>query len=167
MMPSLATPEPEQGYLQGYATVHSWLNGEKCLIADVPIAAGTELCAFSALAVLESPNYLTLQVGVNKHILLNPPVLQYINHSCEPNVFFDTSAMLLLALKDIKPKEELKFFYPSTEWEMDRSFICNCHASTCLGIIRGARFIPKNILAKHRLTGFIQQQMATSGLENE
>jgi SET domain-containing protein len=40
--------------------------------------------------------------------------MQYINHSCDPNVAFDTTAFKLVALKDIKAGDELVFFYPST-----------------------------------------------------
>jgi hypothetical protein len=46
--------------------------------------------------------------------MLNPEWLQYINHSCDPNVAFDTAAFKLIALKDVKPGDELCFFYPST-----------------------------------------------------
>lgn len=167
MNPSIATPEPEQGILQGFATVYAFSNSEKCLVSDVLISAGTALSSFGSLVILESPNYLTLQIGVNKHILLDPVVLQYINHSCEPNVFFDTAEMQLVALKNIQPGEELRFFYPSTEWEMDRPFVCNCKTSSCLGIIRGARYIQPETLANYRLSNFIKQQLVTSGLVHE
>lgn len=53
-----------------------------------------------------------LQVGETEHIMLSPEWLQYVNHSCTPNVFFDTSTLKLIALKDIKAGEELCFFYP-------------------------------------------------------
>ncbi|MGK7904081.1 MAG: SET domain-containing protein-lysine N-methyltransferase [Hormoscilla sp.] len=64
--------------------------------------------------------------------MLDPDFLQYINHSCAPNVFFDTSDLFLRALSKIEIGEELTFFYPSTEWSMDRQFDCLCQSKDCL-----------------------------------
>jgi hypothetical protein len=97
---------------------------------------------------------------VGKHITLQPEFLQYINHSCAPNVFFDTTAMQLVALKEIREGEEMTFFYPSTEWEMIQPFNCYCGSHNCLGQIQGAAFLPKNAWKQYRLTDFIQRQLA-------
>jgi hypothetical protein len=35
--------------------------------------------------------------------------------------------------------EELTFFYPSTEWDMDQGFSCFCGSKACLGYISGAK----------------------------
>jgi hypothetical protein len=102
---------------------------------------------------------LTVQIDIGKHITLQPEFLQYINHSCEPNVFFDTTTMHLVALKKILQQEEMTFFYPSTEWEMVQPFNCYCGSVNCLGTIKGASFLPKDIWKQYRLTDFIQQQL--------
>ncbi len=47
-----------------------------------------------------------LQVGDDKHIELSPTWLEHINHSCEPNVFFNTATYQLEALRDIARGEE-------------------------------------------------------------
>ncbi|MBS1927734.1 MAG: SET domain-containing protein-lysine N-methyltransferase [Chitinophagaceae bacterium] len=167
MITSLAVPEPENGSLPGFATIFIHPNGEKSLISDIRIPKDSILCGFGSRAILESPNYLTLQVELRKHILLFPEVLQYINHSCEPNVFFDTTAMQLIALKEILPGEELCFFYPSTEWDMDRSFLCNCRTGSCLGLIRGAQYLPIETLTRYRLTDFIKSQLKSVGVGQE
>jgi hypothetical protein len=52
------------------------------------------------------PNYLTVQIGENRHIRLDPEYLKNINHSCDPNVFFDTAAMEVVALQDIAAGQE-------------------------------------------------------------
>lgn len=167
MISSPAVPVPENGTLPGFATVCLHHNGEKCLIADAFVPAGTIICSFGAKETLASPTYLTLQVGQHKHILLTPEVLQYINHSCDPNVFFDTTLMQLRAVKDILPGDEFRFFYPSTEWDMDRSFVCNCQSSACLGIIQGARHLQTEILNRYKLTDFIKSQIETIGVSHE
>ncbi|MBL7747653.1 MAG: SET domain-containing protein-lysine N-methyltransferase [Chitinophagaceae bacterium] len=121
---------------------------------------GEVIASFSAGTISAEPTYLTVQVGVAKHITLQPEFLQYINHSCDPNVFFDTTTMELVALKELAVEEELTFFYPSTEWEMTQSFNCYCGSHKCLGEIKGAAFLSKEAAAQYRFTDFIQQQLA-------
>jgi hypothetical protein len=149
-------------------TVGSWasirensINGSKFLHANVEFLPGQEICKFDARDILNSPNYLTVQIENSQHILLEPELLQYINHSCEPNVFFDTSNRLVRAISRIKIGEELTFFYPSTEWSMDRAFDCICQSKDCLGRIKGAAYLPLDILTKYQLTPYIQQCLAT------
>ncbi len=119
---------------------------------------GDVICQFGAREILEYPTYLTVQVEEHKHILLSPEFVQYINHSCNPNVFFDTTSMLLICLQPIAVGDELTFFYPSTEWKMDQSFACHCGAKDCLAIIQGAYYISNESLDKYRLTDFIKQK---------
>jgi len=116
---------------------------------------GDVLLNFSALKVLEEPDYLTIQVGLREHIYLSPVFLQYINHGCSPNVLFNTTTMGLECVSSIHQGDELRFFYPATEWDMARSFMCNCGSPNCLGLIRGAAYIPIEILNKYKLTNFI------------
>ena len=82
-----------------------------------------------------------------------------INHSCDPNVFFDTTKMEVVCLKHIQPGEEFRFFYPSTEWEMSQPFVCNCGSSNCLQLISGAAQLSDDTLAKYRLSDFIAKQV--------
>lgn len=103
--------------------------------------------------------YLTIQIGTNKHVFLDPVYLQYINHSCDPNVFFDTHANQMVCIKPILPGEEIVFFYPSTEWEMAQPFICNCGSKNCLQFIGGAAQMDTETLTQYRLSDFILQQI--------
>jgi hypothetical protein len=135
-------------------------NQQKALFSLRAFQAGEIISDFNAGTVSSEPTYLTVQVGPSRHITLQPEFLQYINHSCEPNVFFDTTRMELVALKPIMPKEELVFFYPSTEWMMTQSFRCYCGHPGCLGEIRGAAYLSKQALKPYRLTDFIQQELS-------
>ena len=132
---------------------------QKALIATRSFKQEEVLSRFGASRIYFTPNYLTVQTGVNKHIALNPEFLQYINHSCEPNVFFDTTSFELRALRDIEVNEEFSFFYPSTEWEMDQPFNCYCGNAECLQNIGGARFLDEKAIQKYKLTDFIMQQL--------
>lgn len=134
-------------------------NGQNALFALRSYQPGEIIADFSASTISAEPTYLTVQVGIRKHITLQPEFLQYINHSCDPNVFFDTTTMQVVALKRLRAEEEMTFFYPSTEWKMTQSFKCYCGSRHCLGEIRGAAFLSKEAQEKHRLTDFIQQQL--------
>ena len=133
--------------------------GQNSLHALVPFKNGEMICRFSAADVFTEPNYLTVQREESEHITLEPSFLQYTNHSCSPNVFFDTCKMEVIAIKNIDVNDELCFFYPSTELEMAQPFICYCGSGDCLQNIRGARHLPADILSKYQLTSFIRQQL--------
>ena len=59
----------------------------------------------------------------------------YINHSCRPNAFMRTAGkhLLVLALRDIRPGEEITIDYVST-LHSDRKR-CTCKAPDCRGKI--------------------------------
>ncbi|HEX3462764.1 MAG TPA: SET domain-containing protein-lysine N-methyltransferase [Candidatus Elarobacter sp.] len=59
----------------------------------------------------------------------------YINHSCSPNAFMQTigKKLLVLALRDIAPGEEITVDYVST-YHSDRKR-CSCNAPNCRGRI--------------------------------
>lgn len=135
-------------------------NGQNALFALRGYQPGEMITGFSPGTISAEPTYLTVQVGTRKHITLEPEFLQYINHSCDPNVFFDTTSMQLLAIKELKEGEELTFFYPSTEWRMTQRFNCYCGSPFCLGKIRGAAYLSKDATDRYRFTDFIQQQLA-------
>lgn len=59
----------------------------------------------------------------------------YINHSCSPNAFMQIlhNRILFLALRDIKPGEEITIDYQSTLHSDDKR--CICGAANCRGTI--------------------------------
>lgn len=135
-------------------------NGQNGLFALQSFLPGEVIVDFSASTISAEPTYLTVQIDTGKHITLQPGFLQYVNHSCEPNVFFNTTTLKLVALKEIKPQDELTFFYPSTEWKMSQPFQCYCGHPCCQGKIRGAAYLSKEARERYQLTDFIQQQLA-------
>ena len=131
---------------------------QKSLHATIVIKPGEFISRFFAGITQSYATYLTVQTGVDTHITLQPEFLQYINHSCNPNVFFDTASLQLICLTALQPGDELTFFYPSTEWDMSQPFVCNCKSKDCLQLINGAAHLDKSTLKKYRLTDFIKQQ---------
>jgi uncharacterized protein len=59
----------------------------------------------------------------------------YINHSCEPNAFMKIlyKHILFIALRDIRPGEEITIDYESTLHSDSKR--CICRAPTCRGTI--------------------------------
>jgi hypothetical protein len=123
------------------------------------------MIAFAAGVVHESPNYLTVQVNDGEHIELSPEYLECTNHSCDPNCFFDTMRYQLIALRKIEIGDELTFFYPSTEWDMDRSFKCHCGSQCCIGLIQGARYLSREVVKRYRFTDYIHKKLIAAGLQ--
>ena len=130
--------------------------GQKSLIASTHFQPGDVIRPFSAGTITPYATYLTVQTGDDRHITLVPEFLQYINHSCAPTVFFDTTKMELICLKALAPGDELTFFYPSTEWDMAQPFVCNCGTPECLQFINGASHLSKDVLKRYKLTDFIR-----------
>lgn len=159
-----SNPESEVSYTvvsnMGFAEIRkNKISGQQSLIALKNFKPGELISVFGAAFTTDKPSYLTVQTGHKKHIALHPSFLQYINHGCDPNCFFDTSTMQVVALKAIEAGEEFSFFYPSTEWKMASPFLCYCNQPGCLGLIKGASLIPEKILNRYRLSDFIQQKI--------
>jgi len=159
-MITLTNPEYRVISEHNFAIVRQNLvNNQKAFFAQLSYRPGDIIADFSAGQILSEPTYLTVQIDINKHIMLQPEHLQYINHSCDPNVFFDTYAMQITALKTIEQGDEMTFFYPSTEWDMAQPFTCYCGSDKCIGEINGAAHISTEVLSNYKLTRFIQQQL--------
>jgi hypothetical protein len=122
------------------------LNGVK-VICNEKIDSGTKIATINEIKISKQ-NYQTVQIGREIHII--DKVLASINHHCSPNIYIDTQAMIITAVKNIKPGDEITFFYPTTEWVMRAPFECRCGAKSCYGFISGAKdFVrkhPNNIL---------------------
>lgn len=136
--------------------------GEKSLHATVTFMPGEVISTFGSRETLSTPNYLTVQLDEQEHILLAPEFLQYINHSCDPNVFFDTANKVVTCLQEIEVGEEMTFFYPSTEWSMEQKFQCHCGTERCLGYIQGATHLHLDILNTYQLSAYIQHKLKLS-----
>lgn len=111
---------------------------------------------------VEKPNYLSVQINEKQHIMLAPEFLQYINHSCQPNVFFDTTNMVVTCLRKIDIGEAMTFFYPSTEWSMSQGFECLCGSEKCLKKIQDAAYLSPEILTRYKLSEHIQNKIISN-----
>jgi len=133
-------------------------NKFKSLISKRAYAKGELICEIPTEKVVNKADRYTVQIASDKHTDVGK--LAALNHSCDPNVILETDKLLMYACKDIEKGDELSFFYPSTEWEMDAPFICLCGAANCIHVVAGARFLPLSVLENHYLNKHIRE-MAT------
>jgi hypothetical protein len=132
--------------------------GSKSLKSAVALKKGDVLCAFTGTHQSQ-PTRHSIQVSDSDHMLVDPVELQYINHSCDPNVAFDVERREVRALRAIQQGDEFFYFYPSTEWDMAEPFICNCGTARCLKLIRGAKHLPQDVLEQYEFQDHIQRRL--------
>jgi hypothetical protein len=132
-------------------------NKFRSLITKQAYARGEVICEIPTERLFEKANRYTVQISQDKHTEVGK--LSALNHSCDPNVILDTERLVMVARRDIEKGEELSFFYPSTEWEMDAPFICLCGSASCIHVVAGARFLPLSTLENHYLNRHIREMM--------
>ena len=137
------------------------ITGFRSLLSRKSFMENDVISEFYWNVILKTPNYLTVQIGENQHIELLPSHLECANHSCDPNAFFDTTNRQLVCIRPIRKGDEITFFYPSAEWNMDRPFECNCKSSNCIIHVAGAKYLTKGQVARYRFTDFIKEKLHT------
>ncbi len=89
------------------------------------------------------------EVGVNciqisKDVFLDyknhPHYLDFINHSCNPNMQYDTTKFAFYAICNIETFEEITYDYETTEKDLtidNTDFNCLCSSKNCKKYING------------------------------
>jgi D-alanine-D-alanine ligase len=133
--------------------------GRGCVLrSTVTRKAGETLCDFAFIPAPRSRH--TVQVAADQHGELVPGFLRLCSHSCRPNMVYDVDTRRVEVLADIRPGDELTFFYPSTEWEMAEPFDCSCDAPACLGRIAGAKHLPRDLMGEYWFARHIREAIA-------
>ncbi|KAI5245559.1 hypothetical protein E4T43_03113 [Aureobasidium subglaciale] len=134
-------------------TSHASGHGLISLVSLPPNSLFSPITAFTPHPHAE---WHTLQVSATSHISLDS-AYTYLNHSCAPSLEIDTEKMQVRVARDreLKVGDALSFFYPSTEWEMDRGFECLCGEEGCVGQVKGAKDMSKEELNKWFINGYI------------
>lgn len=126
------------------------------LITDQPFQAGQVIHQISGYRLCTQPTYQTIQTGRAQHIE-ELGIIAYLNHSCVPNTLVNTTTFTVQAARAIAVGEELTFFYPSTEWEMDRPFVCLCGAPQCVRLVAGAKYLSVDTLSRYFINQHIRE----------
>jgi len=79
-----------------------------------------------------------LQIEEGLYIIQPEPLesSDYFNHSCDPNAGF-SGQIALVAMRDIKPNEEVCFDYAMCDGSPYDEFICTCGSKNCRGEVTG------------------------------
>ena len=98
--------------------------------------------------IVKQPSKYSIQINSAEHLLPysnNPEdsssIWRFMNHSCDPNTSFDIEKMVLVAIKNINPNEEVRFNYNTTEYEMASPFLCKCGSKNCYKEIKGFNYL--------------------------
>ncbi len=131
------------------------------LVTDVPYAVGQLIHRVNDYETAPHPTRYSVQTGLQTHID-ELSKIAYFNHSCDPNTVFDTSELVIRALRDVAAGDELTFFYPSTEWEMATPFVCRCGAPQCIRVVAGARFLSADVLSRYFINRHVRDLLLQS-----
>lgn len=100
---------------------------------------------------------MAIQIGPDRYIDTRPPGV-FVNHSCEPNAGIRTSRFLI-ALKDIRRGEEIRYDYSTTMEEGSFSMECRCGKPSCRRVVRDFSTLPaalrRSYLGRGVVMGFI------------
>ncbi|PLW11778.1 hypothetical protein PCANC_23198 [Puccinia coronata f. sp. avenae] len=137
------------------------------IAAGEVLATLGEECEITSRKAYTSVQFEDEAVEGSAHFELNSDLV-YINHSCDPNVAFELVGgwnglvlgnWCLSSLRHISRGEVLTFAYFSTEWDMAQPFHCNCGSKACLGLIRGAKYLPKEVLNRYFINRHIKKMI--------
>ncbi|KAL1625925.1 hypothetical protein SLS56_007071 [Neofusicoccum ribis] len=163
-----AAPTPTDHDLAQLLTVEHGPNYTTKALSRVTLPPNAVFARITLATPAPAPVYTTVQAGPTSHVELNSD-LRYINHSCEPNLIFDMAAGEVrvnpLRAEGLRAGDELTFFYPSTEWAMDRGFDCQCAAPACLGWIGGARDLDERTLRRFWVSEHVREMRDAQKIE--
>lgn len=123
-----------------------------------PIAAGETVAAFGGyivpLAVLNTFSHdrqsRSIQVDTDLYLVSGetPDSGDMLNHSCDPNCGL-SGQLLLIAMRDIAPGEELCFDYAMCDASDYDEFRCLCGAPNCREVVTGFDWRDEDLRAKY------------------
>jgi len=114
-------------------------------------------------ALLKGPlSFNVLQIGAREYLDIEQPGVS-LNHSCQPNAGV-VDNVVLIALRDLLPDEEITFDYSTTMSEQFETMECRCGSPACRGVVGdfhelppalkdrylAARLVQSFIVAEHR-----------------
>lgn len=133
--------------------------GETILVFD-----GFQVEADDPLNRGDLQSYL-IQTDSRRYVFPDPPG-KYVNHSCRPNSGL-REGMVLTALEDIQPGEEVFFDYSTTIEGDPWTMACRCGSPDCRGVVGEFRNLPAILQKTYAELGvvapFIAKSVANAG----
>lgn len=131
--------------------------------SKISLPAGALFARITSATYTLHQTYSSVQFGRDVNIELNSDLV-FINHGCNHSLEFDMARFEIRVVKDrpLRVRDELSFFYPSTEWGMAQPFDCRCDApkGNCLKRIEGAKSLSDAVLSRYWLNKHIKELLA-------
>jgi uncharacterized protein len=128
------------------------------VFAVAPIAAGTTVAAFGGSATHRDDfehldaHRRTHAIQIDEDVFLvsgrDLDPADYVNHSCEPNAGI-VGSILVVAMRDIEPGEEICFDYAMCDADDYDEFVCECGTARCRGLVTGADWKRPELQARY------------------
>jgi hypothetical protein len=90
---------------------------------------------------------MAIQIGPDRYIDTQPPGV-FVNHSCEPNAGIRQNQNLV-ALRKIRPGQEIRYDYSTTMEEDSFVMQCLCGAPTCREWVRDFSTLPQPVRERY------------------
>jgi len=123
------------------------------------IPAGTTVCIwggdvlnFAALKARDPVHQMhSVQIDDELYLVPNgaPEFPDLLNHSCDPNTGVKGQIMVV-AMRDIMPGDELCFDYATTDGSQYDEFNCACGSHLCRGKVTGNDWMNAGLQARYR-----------------
>jgi len=108
---------------------------------------------------------MPIQIGQNRYYDTQPPGV-FVNHSCDPNAGIHQDRDLV-ALRRIRPGEEVRFDYSTTMEEQSFTMRCLCGSPQCRRVVADFSTLPteaqERYVAERIVMSFILHKLADGG----
>lgn len=144
LSPKCEARPTENGHHGVYAKIHI-AQGEILVIWGGQVATRDEF-----MQLPEHLRRLTIQIEEDFYLAGNEiDPADFVNHSCEPNAGLQ-GQIVLVAMRDIAPSEEICFDYAMTDGSDYDEFECHCGAPNCRKFVRGSDWRNPELWEKYR-----------------
>lgn len=99
----------------------------------------------SSADIVDFTHYL--QIGPDLYLGPSGDYDDYVNHNCDPNcaVYFENDQVVLKAIKDICPEEQLSLDYGTIQFNEPTVILCQCGSENCRKIIGNFYLMPEDL----------------------
>lgn len=158
-------------FLTGKADVRDAGRKGLGVFANAPIAAGETIAGFGGYvmdraefdALPELRRVHAIQID-DELYMVGPPEPEpadYANHSCAPNAGL-VGNVLLVAMTDITPGEEICFDYAMCDAADYDEFVCECGSDACRKVVTSADWQLGDLQERYRgwMSAYLQRRIA-------
>jgi hypothetical protein len=169
------TPQPSTHFLSKKLRREPFPDkGGYGIVASAPIRRGELICVWGGrivsraevdiLDAVQRSYVLQIEEGLFLYAPGAPEDAEIVNHCCEPNAGF-SGQVSLVALRNIKPGEEVCFDYAMSETSDFAEFDCRCGAPGCRGRVRADDWMRPDLQSRYRghFSPYLQRRIETQG----